>query len=622
MSFSPRIFIVLHIKLNTITNLSKIFRRICFRSKICVLYILILLSFDLCAQDCIEIEKMMTPQYEELKQMIAVENANKAYVFSDSLLQLLKSKKRENCPISFWIAYYQAESLELLMDFESALKIYYMIIKNAEQQNEWEIVAHSYISVARCHESLGRDKDCLRYLHIASELIKKYKLEKVEPTFAFRYSSYHRIFGSLDTALVYAYKAVDLGRKLDILRAQTDGYLLLGVLHKDLESSTKYFREAARLFKGNKNYLGAASMYYNIAKRYWSANLSSETMDVVDTIQMFSTIIVDKNKAYYRLLGQIAEIKKNYFEQKRNIDSAYFYLNLTRGYEKESQWMVNQEKIVSDAIGFAIEKEKEKVIYAEKITFISRIGLAVMGLLMFVLSILVVNNYKKRKQITLQNSTISANNEALKQSIQKQSILLSEIHHRVKNNLQLVISLLTLHGHNTNNPSVKNYLDDLSRKVFSIALIHEQLYRSGDFEKIDTKEYLKELVTNFQILQENKTHIEIQTDADHIMLNLETVLPLGIICSELISNSLKYAKTENEAIKIYISLKAFGNKYLLKYSDNGPGINPEIPKKAKQGMGLTLINNMVRQLQGESSRYNEGGAIFTLLFEEKMVSTV
>lgn len=580
------------------------------------------MSLPSLSQDCIEIEKSMKPNYEKLKQIIAVENANMAFVFSDSLLQILTSKKKENCPISFWIGYYQGESLELLMDFESALKKYYRIIKNAEQQNEWEIVTHCYISVARCHEVLGRDKDCYRYLQKARDLIMSHKLYQVEPTFAFRYSSYHRIYGSKDSAVVYAQLAIDKGSNLSILRAQTDGFMLLGILYNDLETSNRYFREAATLFYNNKNYVGAANMYMNISNKYWKEKRPEKAMSTLDTVQMFSTFIVDKNKSYYRILGHIAEIKKNYFEEKNNVDSAYFYLNLTRAYEKESQWMVNQEKIVSDAIGFAVEKEKEKVIYAEKITFVLRAGLVSMGFLMLILTYVVFNNHKKRKQIAHQNKMIIANNEALNQSILRQSILLSEVHHRVKNNLQLVISLLTLHGHNTENKSVKNYLDDLSRKVFSIALIHEQLYRSGDFEKIDTKEYINELTANFQILQDANTQIAFNTDSDHILLNLETVLPLGIICSELISNSLKYAQTESEHIKIDISLKAFGNKYLLKYKDNGPGLQPQVSNKTKNGMGLTLISNMVRQLQGESSRYNEDGAVFTLLFEEKIVSLV
>lgn len=146
----------------------------------------------------------------------------------------------------------------------------------------------------------------------------------------------------------------------------------------------------------------------------------------------------------------------------------------------------------------------------------------------------------------------------------------------------MVISLLTLHGHNTDNKSVKNYLDDLSRKVYSIALIHEQLYRSGDFEKIDTKEYIDELTSNFKILQDNRGQVEFQTELDHISLNLETVLPLGIICSELISNSLKYAQSENGNIKLNISLKVVGTKYLLHYKDNGPGIADDVSYKYKK----------------------------------------
>lgn len=171
-----------------------------------------------------------------------------------------------------------------------------------------------------------------------------------------------------------------------------------------------------------------------------------------------------------------------------------------------------------------------------------------MSLLLLILLWFMYKNRSKTKQISIQNTIIHENNIALLESLNKQNVLLSEVHHRVKNNLQLVISLLTLHGHNTDNRSVKNYLDDLSRKVYSIALIHEQLYRSGDFEKIDTKEYINELTSNFKILQDNRGQVEFQTELDHISLNLETVLPLGIICSELISNSLNMHNQKTETL--------------------------------------------------------------------------
>jgi len=572
--------------------------------------------------DCAKLEKELKPEFERLVQFIAVENANKAFALADSLSSVIKAQKNENCPVALWISYYQGESLELRKEFEKALPIYYEIIKIAEQQDEWEIAAQSYISVARCYESVDRNKDCLRNLQMAKAIIDKNNLHHIEPIYAYRYSSYQRIFGQRDSAIIYAWQAVDLGKKEEILRAQTDGYLLLGILTKELETSAKYFKEAASLFYINKNYLGAANMYKNIAQSYWLDEMPEKAKAAVDTAQMYSNLITEKNTGYFSLLSRITAFKSNYFEDKNMIDTAYYYLKQSNEFSKKSESIVNQEKIESDAIEFAIAKEKEKVINAENNSFILRLGLAAMSILMLVLIYVVYNNQIKRKQIAQQNITITTNNEALNQSILKQSILLSEVHHRVKNNLQLVISLLALHGHHTNNSSVKTYLDDLSRKVFSIALIHEQLYRSGDFEKIDTKEYIQELTSNFQILQDVNKQIVFVTDVDQIMLNLETVLPLGIICSELISNSLKYAQSDDNKIKINISLKFVQSEYLLTYKDNGPGLQEDIIIKKKQGMGLTLIGNMVRQLQGESSRYNDSGAVFTLLFEEKIVSLI
>ncbi len=582
----------------------------------------ILFALPLFSSDCVKIKKELKPQFDRLVQLIAIENANKAYFLADSLSSLIKKQNNQYCPLSLWIGYYQGESFELRKEFEKALLLYYNIIKIAEQQHEWEIAAQCYISVARCHEYLNRNKDCLRNLQIAKAIIDKYNLQQIEPIFAYRYSSYQRIFGSKDSAEVYAWHAVDLGNKEGILRAQTDGYLLLGILSENLESSCNHYRKAASLFYNNKNHLGAAVMYQNISRKYWLAKMPEKAKAAADTSLIFSNLIAEKNKGYFSLVSRITAFKSEYFEYKNKIDTAYFYLKQSNDFFKKSESIINQEKIESDAIAFAILKEREKVINAEHNSFMLILGLGAMSILLLVLTYVVYNNQKKRTQIAQQNITISTNNDALNQSLLKQSILLSEVHHRVKNNLQLVISLLALHGHNTKNSSVKTYLDDLSRKVFSIALIHEQLYRSGDFEKIDTKEYIQELTSNFQILQDDNKQITFDTDVDQIMLNLETVLPLGIICSELISNSLKYAQNDDAKIKINISLKFVQNKYLLIFKDNGPGLQHDLAIKTKQGMGLTLIGNMVRQLQGESSRYNDAGAVFTLLFEEKTVSLV
>ena len=583
---------------------------------------LLLVFHPLKANRCDLLEKEMQTEFKKLQSLIIQESASKAYQLADSLLQVLDSNNGNQCEMTLWIRFHKAEAVELSLKFEDALQQYYAIILDGEKLKLWAIVAQAHLAVARSHERIERPKDCLRHLKLALEIIKKHNLPGEESVFAVRYSSYHRIFDNKDTARVYAKMAVDLGEKAGVLRSQYDGYLLMASLEKDIYTSINYYKISAKLFAENKNYLGAAYMSFNVARRQLQLGEHEEMKATLDSVQKVAQLIPDKNEEYYSIMSYIFELKKFYFEKNKMSDSASFYQTLQKEYKSKSQWFTDQSKVESNAVEFAIEKEKIKLESARQNSYYLRLGLVAMSLLLLILLWFMYKNRSKTKQISIQNTIIHENNIALLESLNKQNVLLSEVHHRVKNNLQLVISLLTLHGHNTDNRSVKNYLDDLSRKVYSIALIHEQLYRSGDFEKIDTKEYIDELTSNFKILQDNRGQVEFQTELDHISLNLETVLPLGIICSELISNSLKYAQSENGNIKLNISLKVVGTKYLLHYKDNGPGIAEDVSYKYKKGMGLTLIESMVRQLQGESSRYNDAGAIFTLLFEEKTVSSV
>lgn len=590
--------------------------------KLCLLLFLLFGPFAVSATDCNKIEKDIKQRYENLIKLIAQEYASKAYALSDSLLYILKSQKAESCPIGLWIKFYKGEALELKMDFEKALQLYYQIIREAESSQQWQIVAQSHVSIASCYEWIRRPKDCFRHLQMAKDLIQKHQLENVASRFAVRYASYHRIYDNKDTARVYAMKAVDLGKKTGVLRSQYDGYLLLGSLTNDLAESLHYLRHSAALFLEQKNYLGAGLMYCNIARKYMKNRQSKIAIKTVDTAQVYASMMPEKDKNHYLLTYNIFHLKREYFSENKMMDSAYFYLLQSNESKNKAEWLVDQEKIEFDAIEFAVEKEKEKAAHLLKITRFYKWGTIILAIFLAILTWAFYNIYTKRQQISKQNEQIKQNIESLNALIIKQSLLLSEIHHRVKNNLQLVISLLTLRGHNAKSKSVKNYLEDLSKKVFSISLIHEQLYKTGDFEKIDIKEYIEELISHFSILQDTTKNIHFESDIDPVILNLETVLPLGIICSELISNSMKYAQTDDNNVLITISLKIVGSKYMLTYKDNGPGFPVGLPNDLTPGMGLMIIENMVRQLQGESSRYNDAGAIFTLLFEEKIVSAI
>jgi two-component sensor histidine kinase len=322
-----------------------------------------------------------------------------------------------------------------------------------------------------------------------------------------------------------------------------------------------------------------------------------------------------KDKSYYEVLSRIYRIKTTVFEKKNMIDSAYSYLKKSNENEEKSKWSIDKERVTTNAINFAVEKEQDKLKTSEKISRILKVGLGVMSVLMFALGWSVFNNYSKRKKIATQHRIIY-------EADQKKAVLLTEIHHRVKNNLQLVIGLMTLYGNKKENHQLKTYFDEISNKINSISTIHDLLSTTGEFEKLDMKVYLENLTNNFKNLFPAQNQFLIEYDVQNILLTIETVLPLGIIFTELISNSLKHNNLDQDAF-IKVSIKRVEEKYVLFYADNGPGYHEtDTTKGIKNKLGMSLINNMVRQLQAEHSYYNDNGAVFKMIFQEKTVSKI
>ncbi|MBP9196697.1 MAG: sensor histidine kinase, partial [Saprospiraceae bacterium] len=564
---------------------------------------LILMDLPSQANPCDLLEKEMQPAFKELQSLIIQESAGKAYQLADSLLQVLSERNGKDCSINLWIRFHKAEAVEMSLKFEDALQQYYTIILDAEKKKRWNVEAQAHLAIARCHERLQRPKDCLRHLNLAHEIIKTHKLVGEESVYAVRYSSYHRIYDNNDTAIVYAKRAVELGKKAGILRSQYDGYLLMASLEKDIPTSIKYYKISAKLFSENKNYLGAAYMSFNVARRQLQQNEYEEMKATLDSVQKFAQLMSYKNEEYNLIMSFICDLKKSYFEKNKMPDSASFYQTLQSDYRAKSQWFADQLKVESNAVEFAIEKEKIKLENANKNSYYLRLGLVAMSLFLLVLVWFMYKNRSKTKQISIQNDIIHENNIALRESLNKQNILLSEVHHRVKNNLQLVISMITILSIKLKNEEQKNLLKDVSNKVYSIALIHEQLYKNSDFEKINIDGYIKEMVLNYQELQNEELQFETDIKPENIALNIETVLPIGIILTELISNSLKHARIKDQLLMIKIQLKVSNNKYIMTYKDNGPGYNELLPDKKQTAMGFSIIQNMIRQLQAEATQY-------------------
>lgn len=214
----------------------------------------------------------------------------------------------------------------------------------------------------------------------------------------------------------------------------------------------------------------------------------------------------------------------------------------------------------------------------------------------------------------------SKRDEAQKQiinSLEEKSVLLREIHHRVKNNMQIISSLLSLQSSTIENPEMKDIFNESQNRVRSMSMIHEQLYQTDDLAKIDFNIYVNGLIKSlFQIYSSSQKHIEWDVNVEDVKLDLETAIPCGLIINELVSNSLKHAFKDRFNGKISVKMRKNNGLIILKVADNGVGIPDNFQIEKASTLGLKLVKTLVNQLEGALVIEIKNETSFNVTFKE------
>lgn len=209
------------------------------------------------------------------------------------------------------------------------------------------------------------------------------------------------------------------------------------------------------------------------------------------------------------------------------------------------------------------------------------------------------------------------NEERVKQSLQEKEVLLREIHHRVKNNLQIIASLLHLQASSAGGSSNADIFRDSQVRVAAMALIHDQLYQSSNFAEINFDTYVRKLITSLfdsYRVQASQIELSLPTGADGVALNITDAVPCALLLNEILSNSLKHAFRDGRRGKIVVSMRREGENYLLRASDDGVGM-PTDPRALQSGtLGLRLIEALAEQLNGKMKREGPPGVHYTITF--------
>jgi PAS domain S-box-containing protein len=203
--------------------------------------------------------------------------------------------------------------------------------------------------------------------------------------------------------------------------------------------------------------------------------------------------------------------------------------------------------------------------------------------------------------------------ERLQASLHEKEVLLKEVHHRVKNNLQIIVSLLFLQSDQLKDPEDVTLFEDTQNRVKSMALVHESLYRTGDLAHFNFARYIERLSKDLLKSQTPAgSHINLRTELDEIAFDVDTAIPCGLILNELLTNALKYAFPDGRSGDIHIRLQAEGEYVTLRVRDTGIGFPEGFDFRKTESLGLQLVNMLTEQLGGTLTLTPEGGTTITV----------
>lgn len=560
--------------------------------------------------------------YDMAMEYIASYKNVKAESILNDLNQKIQISGDGNTYMGLKVTLRFAEVLEKRDKNEEARELLLHLIESSSDNEAFEVKAEANIILARMNEKMGQGAICYQYLEEARRYIELYDIDRLYPRYYVRSSSYQRIYGDQNLALDYAEKAVLTGKQQNQLVFEADGHFLLGSLvsSSDIEKAISEYSIAADHWRHIEDYSGYSFMKINIASIYMRKDLQDLALEQVDEALEFIKSASESETDIDEILAYLYNSKANVYRKNGMLDSVITYVEKSHIHKLLSMVRSSEKKLGEIVETHEWEKGRLDNQQKQRVQYLTFIFLSLSCLISIFLAYLLYNQRIQKRKVVDQSITLSKTNLELKKSLQNQKLLLAEVHHRVKNNLQIILSLVDLQKQKLQSEEAKNVLSEISKRIYSISLVHERLYETKKFDAVTVDEYLHELYIHSLNVDRTSQITAYQLNVPSIDLNIDTLVPLGMIISELINNSIKYSQLSKDQLFITTSIEQEGDEYILKYKDNGVGYTNGKLEAKKGSLGTLLITSMVRQLNGKLVYSAEDGAEVTIRFREKKTS--
>lgn len=417
-----------------------------------------------------------------------------------------------------------------------------------------------------------------------------------------------------DLSLSYFNKAINKYKKVNYLARLPIVYVSLANMQlkaKQFDDAKSSLDSSAIYSSGNSITYKCTLAKYNLATGNYSkvkAFLDSNENEL-ELRDNYSDVYYMIKYKYYKSINshkQALDIYERYIQTRDSMQTNYKDLKIHR---IESEYNRNKQDLEINGLNKLTAAQDKALAVKNTALWMGSIILLILGGLLFGLYRLYNRDQENQKELASQNKQIT---EALAQN----QVLIKEIHHRVKNNLQVVSSLLSMQARKVKDGDTKDALNSSKTRVQSMSILHQNLYQGNDITGVNIEEYLEKLVENIVDTYNIRENIKINIDIDPISLDVDTLVPLGLIANELICNALKYAFEDRDQGLLSVSFKSKEDKMILRVADDGVGFEgDELPVK-KGSLGARLIKSFSERLEGEIKIDKSNGTDISIVFDK------
>lgn len=423
----------------------------------------------------------------------------------------------------------------------------------------------------------------------------------------------YRLKGSLDSSYFYLKKSLFIKKNIkdDLLEIYALGNIgLVFSAQGDLNSAKEYLSKSLDLLKSKKDFYSRAVYTSELGLVYLK---EKKYHDGEEKLQ--EALSIAKSANLKEQIRDISEMLSKFHESQKEYANALVYQKLFQVYQDSLVNKVNVKKIEQLKAGYEIDKRETKIGILSQVNSLQKKWVLSLAIVLSILVLLFYLLYLGNKKIKRKNKLLSKQKQLISKREQEKVWLLRELNHRVKNNLQMVISLLSLQSNNLEGHPAQDAIIAGQQRVEALSLVHRKLYQEGIDTCIHVKEYISELVLGLFYAYE--VDFEPNFDIENVSINIDTAIPLALIINEIIINALKYAYNgiKNPSLKINI-YKSDQNRITIIISDNGIGFKKEDTQKS-ESLGLKIIHSLITQLEGTIEHSNKNGTNWEMEIKNK-----